>query len=59
MVEEALRARVPLLGVSLALDHPRLTGRFRDYPHTLASLAHVSTSPLRRIYSASAGGDAP
>jgi hypothetical protein len=50
-VEEALRARVPLLGLSLALDHPRLTGRFRDYPHTRASLVHVSTSPLRRMYS--------
>jgi hypothetical protein len=50
-VEEALRARVPLVGVSLSLDHPRLTGRFRDYPHTRASLIHVSTSPLRRMYS--------
>jgi lactate racemase-like protein len=50
-IEDAVRARVPLLGVSLTLDHPRLTGRFRDYPHTAASLAHVSTSPLRRLYS--------
>jgi hypothetical protein len=50
-VEEAVRARVPLLGVSLTLDHPRLTGRFRDYPHTRASLKHVSTSPIRRLYS--------
>ena len=50
-VEDALRSRVALLGVSLALDHPRLTGRFRDYPFTPASLAHVSTSPLRRMYS--------
>ena len=55
-VEEALRSRVPLLGVSLALDHPRLTGRFRDYPSTPASLTHVSTSPLRRIYSALPAG---
>ena len=55
-VEDALRARVPLLGVSLALDHPRLTGRFRDYPFTPASLTHVSTSPLRRIYSALPAG---
>jgi hypothetical protein len=55
-VEDALRARVPLLGVSLALDHPRLTGRFRDYPHELAALEHVSTSPFRRIYSALPGG---
>ena len=50
-VEDAVRQRVPVLGVSLTLDHPRLTGRFRDYPHTAASLEHVSTSPLRRLYS--------
>jgi hypothetical protein len=50
-VEEALRERVPTIAVSLALDHPRLTGRFRDYPHTEASLTHVSISPLRRMYS--------
>jgi hypothetical protein len=55
-VEDTLRSRVPLLGVSLALDHPRLTGRFRDYPYTPASLTHVSTSPLRRIYSALPAG---
>jgi hypothetical protein len=50
-VEDAVRQRVPVLGVSLTLDHPRLTGRFRAYPHTAASLEHVSTSPLRRLYS--------
>jgi hypothetical protein len=50
-IEDAVCARVPVLGVSLTLDHPRLTGRFRGYPHTSASLEHVSTSPLRRLYS--------
>jgi hypothetical protein len=55
-VEDALGTHVPLLGVSLALDHPRLTGRFRDYPFTRASLTHVSTSPLRRMYSALPAG---
>ena len=55
-IEDAVGARTPALGVSLALDHPRLTGRFRDYPFTPASLAHVSTSPLRRIYSALPAG---
>lgn len=55
-VEDALRSRVPLLGVSLALGHPRLTGRFRDYPFTPASMAHVSTSPLRRMFSALPSG---
>jgi hypothetical protein len=40
-----------VLGVSLVLDHPRLAGRFRGYPHELASLEHVSSSPFRRLYS--------
>jgi len=50
-VEDALAAGAPLYGVSLVLDHPRLTGRFRNFPHDPASLAHVSRSPLRRLYS--------
>jgi hypothetical protein len=55
-VEDAVRSRVPVLGVSLALGHPRLTGTFRDYPFTPASLTHVSTSPLRRMFSALPAG---
>ena len=50
-LEEALGRRCAQIGVSLALDHPRLTGRFRDYPHAPAALRHVSSSPLRRLYS--------
>jgi lactate racemase-like protein len=50
-VERAVETRVALTGVALVLDHPRLTGRFRDYPHEPASLVHVSTSPFRRLYS--------
>jgi len=50
-LEEALARQPSHIGVSLALDHPRLTGRFRDYPHSPAALRHVSTSPLRRLYS--------
>lgn len=50
-VEEELATRVALLGVSLVLDHPRLLGRFHDYPHTLGALEHVSGSPFRRLYS--------
>ena len=50
-LEEALGRQCAQIGVSLALDHPRLTGRFRDYPHSPAALRHVSTSPLRRLYS--------
>jgi hypothetical protein len=51
-VERAVAARVPLVGISLVLDHPRLTGRFRDYPHDPRSFEHVARSPFRRLYSA-------
>jgi hypothetical protein len=50
-LEAAVAKRVRLLGVSLVLDHPRLAGRFRGYPHEPASLEHVSRSPFRRLYS--------
>ena len=50
-VEAAVSARSGLLGVSLVLDHPRLAGRFRGYPHEPGSLEHVATSPFRRLYS--------
>ena len=50
-VEDAVAERVGLVGVSLVLDHPRLTGRFRDYPHAPASLDHVARSPFRLLYS--------
>ena len=55
-VEAALGARVPLFGISLVLDHPRLTGRFRGYPHDPASHEHVIRSPFRRLYSLLPGG---
>ena len=50
-IEEAVARRVGMLGVSLVLDHPRLRGDFRDYPHEPAALEHVARSPFRRLYS--------
>jgi hypothetical protein len=55
-VESALSERIPVIGLSLSLDHPRLSGRFRGYPHDDASLEHVARSPLRRLYSLLPGG---
>ena len=48
-LERALAARMPVLGASLLLNPPRLTGRFRGYPYEDASLAHLAGSPLRRV----------
>jgi hypothetical protein len=50
-VERGLAARVPVIGASLALNPPRMVGRFRRYPYDEASFRHVSTSPLRRLFS--------
>jgi len=50
-LEEALGTRTPLVGISLVLDHPRLTGRFRAFPNDPASFEHVLRSPFRKLYS--------
>jgi hypothetical protein len=51
-VEEALAGRVPLVGTSLVLDLPRLTGTFRGYPNELAASEQVRRSWLRTIFGA-------
>jgi hypothetical protein len=48
-LERALAARVPVIGASLVLNPPRLTGAFRDYPYEQDSLEHLVRSPLRRF----------
>lgn len=50
-VESAVAARVPLAGVSLVLDLPRLTGTYRGYPEDPESVERVARSPLRALFS--------
>ncbi len=50
-VERALAQRVALIGVSLVLDLPRLTGTFRGYPDEPETLDRVARSPLRAGFS--------
>ncbi|HEX4746996.1 MAG TPA: lactate racemase domain-containing protein [Gaiellaceae bacterium] len=50
-VERAVGTQAGVVGVSLVLDHPRLVGRFRGYPHDPRSFDHVARSPFRRLYS--------
>jgi hypothetical protein len=50
-VEAALAERAALMGVSLALDLPRLTGRYRGYPSSEDAVARASRSPLRGLFS--------
>jgi hypothetical protein len=48
-IERLLALRAPVLGVSLLLDHPRLTGRYRGYPHDVATAERLARSPLRLL----------
>jgi Lactate racemase N-terminal domain len=54
-IEHVLALRAPVMGVSLLLDHPRLTGRYRGYPYDVATAERLSRSPLRRLLNALPG----
>ena len=51
-VEAALAGSVPLVGLSLVLDHPRLEGLLRGYPWSEQARRRVLRSPLRVLVSA-------
>ena len=50
-VESALAERVPLVGVSLVLDLPRLTGAYRGYPESPEATDRVAESSFRAVFS--------
>jgi hypothetical protein len=51
-LERALARHVPLLGVSLVLNHPETSGALRGYPYDPAALERIAGSPLRHLYGA-------
>ena len=51
-LERALTGRVPVLGVSLVLNHPHFSDAFRGYPYEPESLERIAGSPLRHLYGA-------
>jgi hypothetical protein len=51
-VERALSQRVPLLGVSLTLNHPEISGALRGYPYEPEAGDRIAGSPLRYVYAA-------
>ena len=55
-LERALSARVPLIGASLVLNHPRAGGAARGYPYETAALERIASSPLRHVFDALPGG---
>jgi hypothetical protein len=51
-LERALARHVPLLGVSLVLNHPDLSGAFLGYPYDEKAADRIGRSPLRYAYAA-------
>src|SRR5919199_422377 len=49
-LERALAQRVPLVGASLVLNHPRVSGALQGYPLEAAAVERVARSPLRRLF---------
>jgi lactate racemase-like protein len=49
-VERELSRRVPLVGVSLALNNPTFRGALRGYPHDIASIDRLARLPGRRAF---------
>ena len=49
-LERALAGRVPLLGVSLVLNHPDISGALRGYPYYADALERIAGSPLRHVF---------
>jgi Lactate racemase N-terminal domain len=49
-LERALVRRVPVIGASLVLNHPRLGGALHGYPYDEQALERVVRSPFRHLF---------
>src|SRR6266542_2765337 len=49
-LERALLRRVPVIGASLVLNHPRLGGTLGGYPYETQALERIVRSPLRHLF---------
>jgi hypothetical protein len=49
-LERALLGRVPVIGASLALNPPVVTGAFHGYPHDHRALERIAASPVRLAF---------
>jgi hypothetical protein len=54
-LERALARRVPLVGASLVLNHPRVSGALQGYPYDAAAVERIARSPLRRLFGIAPG----
>jgi hypothetical protein len=55
-LERALLRRVPIIGTSLVLNHPRLGGTLGGYPYEREALERVVRSPFRHLFGLLPGG---
>jgi Lactate racemase N-terminal domain len=55
-LEHALARRVPMIGASLVLNHPRLGGTLGGYPYETQALERVVRSPFRQLFRLLPGG---
>ena len=55
-LERALVRRVPVIGASLVLNHPRLGGTLGGYPYETQALERVVRSPFRQLFGLLPGG---
>ena len=55
-LERALMRRVPVIGASLVLNHPKLGGTLGGYPYEQQALDRVVRSPFRHVFRALPGG---
>ncbi len=54
-LERSLMRRVPVIGASLVLNHPRIGGAIAGYPYERAALERITHSPLRHAFRALPG----
>jgi hypothetical protein len=54
-LERALLRRVPVIGASLVLNHPRLGGTLGGYPYESQALERIVRSPFRYLFRALPG----
>lgn len=54
-VERAVARRVPLVGASLVLNHPRISGALAGYPYDPDAVERITRSPLRRLFGLAPG----
>jgi hypothetical protein len=55
-LERALARRVPVIGASLVLNHPRFGGTLGGYPYERDALERVARSPYRQLFRMLPGG---